>query len=314
MTDASTDDGPTDSDFLATAKAAIKIGAVAISFSFGGEEFSDPTGQDYTKPGHLVLAAAGDAGYLNQLYNGTTPSYPSSAPDVLSVGGTTLQLTGDKYSEVVWNDGSQGGATGSGCSTEFPMPAFQSQFLSSTPNAFGSCTKRATVDVSAAAEFAPGAFAGAIAEYDSVNDWVPVVGTSAASPMVAGIFTRLGLTDAVSGNLGWVYDNITAFNDITSGTNDVEDTCTSVMCKAGKGWDGPTGVGTPNGPNLVALVAVPADAGAEGGDEDGGTPPKSSGSSKSGCGCRTAGARGLDPWLLALGLPLVALALRRRRK
>jgi MYXO-CTERM domain-containing protein len=313
--------GPSDTDFITAAKAATKLGAVAISISFGGPEQVgfDPTGPQYTTPGHVVFAAAGDSGYLNEgsMFGGGTPSYPASAVDVLSVGGTTLSLKGTSYSEAVWNDGAMGGAGGSGCSTEFAMPTFQKTFLTANANAFGTCTKRASVDVSAAAEYdsGQGGFTGAIAEYDTVNGWGQVVGTSAASPMVAGLFTRLGLIDAVSADLGWVYENNAAFNDVTSGNNDLTGTCTTVMCKAGKGWDGPTGVGSPNGASLALLVEVP-DAGAEGGTDggDGGSGSGSSPREKGGCGCVTAGAGGGGaPLLLGLGLAVGALGLRRRR-
>jgi MYXO-CTERM domain-containing protein len=319
MTSADEDQGPSDLDFVDSVRTAIKLGASATSISFGGPEFKDPTGQDYTKPGHLVLAAAGDEGYLNG--GAGSPSYPASAPDVLGVGGTTLKQSGSTYSEVVWDD-ARGGAGGSGCSTEFAMPAFQTTFLAATPNAFGTCTKRASVDVAAAAEFEPGAFEGAIAEYDKNDGWVPSVGTSAASPMVGAILTRLGLTDAVSSDLGWVYTNIAAFNDITSGTNDLDGTCDSVMCKAGPGYDGPTGVGSPNGANLEPLAQAlnPQDAGeaADGGETggDGGSSVnhESPTSSKSGCGCRTTSTPTLDGLSLLAAAGLVGLALRRRRR
>jgi MYXO-CTERM domain-containing protein len=251
------------------------------------------------------------------MFGGGTPSYPASASDVLSVGGTTLSLKGTTYSETVWNDGTMGGAGGSGCSTEFAMPTFQKTFLSANANAFGTCTKRASVDLSAAAEYdsGQGGFTGAIAEYDTVDGWLQVVGTSAASPMVAALFTRLGLIDAVSADLGWVYENNSAFNDVTSGNNDLTGACTTVMCKAGKGWDGPTGVGSPNGESLALLVEVP-DAGAEGGTDGGdggsgsGSPPRE----KGGCGCITAGAGGGGaPLLLGMGIAFGALGLRRRR-
>ncbi|HEY3818884.1 MAG TPA: S8 family serine peptidase [Polyangiaceae bacterium] len=323
LTTAYANGGPSDTDFVTATKAAITLGAVAVSISFGGPENVgfDPTGKEYTTPGHLVLAAAGDSGYLNEgsMFGSGTPSYPASATDVLAVGGTTLELTGATYGEVVWNDGAMGGAGGSGCSTEFAMPGFQKTFLSANADAFGTCAKRASVDVSAAAEYVSGqgGFSGAIAEYDSVNGWGQVVGTSAASPMVAGLFTRLGLIDAVSGNLGWVYDNIAAFKDVTQGDNDLGTTgCTTVMCQAGKGWDGPTGVGTPIGTKLAALVAPPPeDGGTEGGTEgEGGAEPASSPSQKGGCGCVTAGAAGDGaPLLLALGVGLGAFAARRRR-
>jgi MYXO-CTERM domain-containing protein len=300
--------GPQESDFVSATKSAIALGAVAVSISFGAPEQPglDPNGQDYTTPGHLVFGAAGDYGYLDQGYAQgiNAPSYPASAADVLSVGGTNLKLDGSAYSEVVWNDGAPpngGGAGGSGCSTEFAMPDYQKQFLSANAGAFGSCTMRASVDVSAAAQFSTTRGEFAIAEYDSVDGWLPVVGTSAASPMMAGLFTRLGLTDAVSSDIGWVYRNISAFNDVTSGNDDVEGTCTSVLCEAGNGWDGPTGVGTPNGENLAVL-----DAGVV-------IEPTSPAKAKSGCGCSTAAAGGLGPLWLTLGAAFGVFALRRRR-
>lgn len=336
MTSADENEGPTDESFIDAVRTAIRLGAAATSISFGGGEFRDPTGHDFTQPGHLVLAAAGDSGYLNGGVGGVSPSYPASAPDVLSVGGTTLKQSGDTYTEVVWNNGrGGGGATGSGCSTEFPMPAFQTTFLASTPNAFGTCTNRAANDLSAAADFDAGNFETAIGEYDAIDGWVPSTGTSAATPMLGAILTRLGLTDLVSANLGWVYTNIGAFNDITSGANDVTGTCASVMCKAGTGYDGPSGVGTPNGQKLAALIApsVPdagdedgggddAGDGGDGGDgrdaggDGGGAKPAGHASpttETAGCACRIGTRPALDGLSLFAVIGVVGVALRRRR-
>lgn len=270
MTDADPTLGPAYSDVVNSVKSAIALGASATSISFGAAESPGLASGGYTQPGHLVLAAAGDSGYLNETAGANTPSYPASASDVLSVGGTTLDRSGTSYTEVVWNDGFRGGATGSGCSTAFAMPAFQSAFLSRVPNAFGACTHRAANDVSAAAEFVSDNNASGIATYDATDGWFAAVGTSAATPLLAALLTRLGLTDVVSADLGWVYANRAAFNDVTSGNDDVTGTCTDVMCQAGPGYDGPTGVGTPNGPRLTAALAASpapqsADAGAAGG-------------------------------------------------
>jgi hypothetical protein len=274
MTGAMNEQGPMPQDFVTTTATAARLGAVATSISFGGpEQGSDPTG--FTTPGHLVLAASGDYGYLlegESFGGGRTPSYPASAPDVLSVGGTLLQKGAGAYSEVVWND--RGGATGSGCSTEFAMPAFQTQLGASQ---FGSCTKRASVDLSAAANFSPGqnSQGGGIASYDSNNHWWAMVGTSAASPLVAAILTRVGVAAKIANDLGWVYANGAAFHDITSGTDDRASICQSgdVMCTAGPGWDGPTGMGTPNATELAGLAGTGdgfgADAGSDSGEEPG---------------------------------------------
>jgi MYXO-CTERM domain-containing protein len=319
MTDADETQGPSDLDFVKAAKTAIKLGAAATSISFGGVEFHDPAGlNNFTQPGHVVLAAAGDSGYLDGNLTGA-PEYPASAPDVLGVGGTTLKQSGNTYSEVVWDDGKFGGSGGSGCSKEFVMPPFQMTFLAANPMAFGPCTMRASVDVSAAAEYEPGNFGGAIAEYDKGDGWVAAVGTSAATPLVGSILTRLGLTDLVSADLGWIYTNMSAFNDITSGTNQQSGTCASVMCMAGTGYDGPTGVGTPNGTKLAAFT--PAADEPDGGDLDGGVTGdggKANGdsptTSKSGCGCRTTGTPALDGLSLLAVSGLVGLTLRRRRR
>ena len=313
--------GPSYTDFTQAVQTAAKLGAVATSISFGiPEQGGEPTG--YTTTGHLVLAASGDSGYENVLdpqIGGHSPSYPASAPDVLGIGGTNLVgLGGSSYGEKVWNDG-QGGATGSGCSTEFPMPGFQTTFLSSHADAFGMCTNRDSVDLSAAAEFTP---AGAphpegIAEYDSQGQWSQVVGTSAASPMVAGIFTRLGVAVAISNDLGFPYEHTAAFNDVTIGNNLVGNTCSDDSCTAGPGWDGPTGVGSPNGAMLAPLGTSSSGGGSGGGSgsSSGGGSAGNDTTAKAGCGCVLTGSAstgGGAVALLAMAAALGALARRRR--
>ncbi len=283
MTAASKINGPTDQDFLDCTRAAALHGAEATSISFGGaEEISGPDPIGYTKPGHLVVAASGDQGYLLEGVQGggTSPSYPASAPDVLGVGGTLLQQMGaGSFNEVVWNDDPNAPeAAGSGCSIEFARPAYQTAFGATK---FGpSCTRRASSDVSAAASYLPSATgSGGISEYDAINTWVPVEGTSASAPIVAALLVRLGVALAVSNDLGFLYTNAAAFNDVTSGTDGIgaQTLCPTgdVICNAAAGWDGPTGLGTPNGPRLAALGTdnaanpVTDDAGSGAGDDAG---------------------------------------------
>jgi hypothetical protein len=350
MTDADPNQGPTDGDFVQSTQTAAQLGAVASSISFGGGEYpGEPTG--FTTPGHLVFAASGDSGYLliQSPGGGHSPGYPASAPDVLGVGGTTLvALGGGTYGEKVWDDSSfGGGTTTSGCSTEFPIPAFQTAFLATHAGAFGSCTKRDSVDLAAAAEFVSGQ-GGGIAFYDAVDKWSVGTGTSAASPMVAAIFTRLGVADATSSNLGFPYVNIAAFNDITNGTDAVGNSCTDNSCVAGVGWDGPTGVGTPNGGKLALLGTPNMPSGSSSGGPDGGADSGSASDSgsgadsggvvvdsgtgsssggdagsgsgdnttaKSGCGCTTVGsARSTFDALGLLAMGAGALVIVRRRR
>jgi hypothetical protein len=70
-------------------------------------------------------------------------------------------------------------------------------------------------------------------------------GTSVAAPLIGGIYgvTGHGPGDAHTlwANLG----NASTINDVTSGTNG---SCGGTYyCTAQSGYDGPTGVGTPNG-------------------------------------------------------------------
>jgi hypothetical protein len=93
-------------------------------------------------------------------------------------------------------------------------------------------------------------------------------GTSASAPLAAGIFTRLGLTTAMSNDLSWIYANRSAFHDIGSGayplppeatgTNAAAGSSCGILCTAGPGWDGPSGVGSPNGANLAAVALIDA--------------------------------------------------------
>ncbi len=284
-----------DSDFVSGAKTAASLGAVATSISIGGAESGgsyggDPTG--YTTPGHLVLAAAGDFGYdlVNEGQGADSPSYPASAPDVLAVGGTMLFRSGSQYDEAVWNDGtfntSQNGqdVTTSGCSTEFAAPSWQAAALSGS-----GCARRATADVSAAAAFTDGGQVIDIAVYQA--GWQSVEGTSASSPMMAGILTRLGLAETISGDLGWPYSNPSGFNDLGSAAYPADPSGSTTdsnnpgscgkLCTVGTGWDGPSGLGTPNGSTLAGLAGLPvaptpvdAGTGASSSSAGGTTPPR----------------------------------------
>jgi hypothetical protein len=258
----------TDLDRMNTVAATV-VGAAAASNSWGGVESGLDDPSPYASPGILTLAASGDSGYDNEgqsLGGPAGPNFPATAPSVVGVGGTTLTESGGQYSEVVWNDataqrglfGGTAAAGGSGCSQEFPRPSWQM-----LPGfSFGSCTMRASVDLSAAAQFNPSGLGGGIAAYDADdNGWNSVEGTSAATPLVAALLVRLGL--AGKDNHELFYKNSTDFNDITSGTNDNDHLCSDVMCTAGKGWDGPTGLGSPNGELLTELVEPTSDAGAK---------------------------------------------------
>jgi MYXO-CTERM domain-containing protein len=294
-----------DQDILAGAQTAIALGASATSISLGGPEGgSDPTG--YTTPGHLVLAASGDFGFDLVNEGGNGASYPASAPDIVAVGGTDLFLNGATYDEAVWNDGtfttSANGqdVTTSGCSAEFTAPSWQSTPTSNACNGY-----RATADLAAAATYTTGGCENAIATYCTAftqqagGPWVPVEGTSASSPLVAAIFTRLGLTSAISANIGALYSGAGAFNDLGSTSYPADSagvstdaqsasTCSPAsLCNLETGWDGPSGVGTPNGAALTEGASPLTTLGSGGSGSQGGS---SSGGGSSSSGGKSAGS------------------------
>jgi subtilase family serine protease len=69
-----------------------------------------------------------------------------------------------------------------------------------------------------------------------------VGGTSEASPIIASVYALSGNQTGFPGRLP--YHHSQYLNDVTTGQNG---SCGAPLCTAGKGWDGPTGMGSPNG-------------------------------------------------------------------
>ena len=205
---------------------AVHLGATVISNSYGGSDFSGEAGYDtyYNHPGVAITVSSGDTGNLIE--------YPSSSPDVTAVGGTSLSQSSNArgWAESAWNSG------GSGCSAGEAQPSWQAAVARLT----AVCSARATADVSADANPNTGA-----AVYDTYGygGWLVVGGTSLASPLVAGAYALAGNAASVQDG-SFPYAHTGSLNDVTTGTNA---SCGNALCTAGTGWDGPTGLGTPNG-------------------------------------------------------------------
>jgi len=218
---------------LATAVTTAKnAGAAVISNSYGGPEFSGEAQLTaWTIPGVAVTVASGDAGYGVE--------FPAASAGVVAVGGTTLKInatTGLRASETAWV------GAGSGCSKYVAKPAWQKDTQ---------CARRTVADVSAVADPATG-----VAVYDSYGstggaNWFVFGGTSVATPIVGAIYARDGIPAAPATAATTLYANAGALFDPTSGKNGICTTRTSTaaayLCTAVKGYDGPTGNGTPNG-------------------------------------------------------------------
>jgi subtilase family serine protease len=217
----------------AAVSTAARLGANEISNSYGGNEWSGETGDTaYDHPGIAVTVAAGDNGYGSF-------GFPAASPDVVAVGGTTLHLgAGNTYgSESAWSGG------GSGCSAYLAAPAWEASLVNWSLTGCGS--HRGVADVAADADPNTGAAVYDTTRYNGRSGWFVVGGTSLSSPLVAGIYALAGNASSTSYPASLAFANSGSLHDVTSGSTG---NCSTIMCQAGSGYDGPTGVGTPNGP------------------------------------------------------------------
>ena len=219
------------SDLLAAVSyATSQPNVVAVSMSWGGSEFSTETLYDsyFSSSGITFFASSGDSG--------AGVIWPSSSPNVVAVGGTTLKFVSGSVVETGWS------GSGGGVSRYEPKPAYQTNFgLSSS--------MRAVPDVSYDADPNTG-----VPVYDSLGysgqyGWFQVGGTSAGAPQWAAIHA-LGLTTS---NNNFYQDAKSSayasyFRDITSGSNGYP---------AGPGYDYVTGLGSPLTTNYTLSTTPP---------------------------------------------------------
>ena len=200
-------------------------GAHVISNSYsGGESSSGPFEVYYYHPGVAITASSGDSGYAGGA------GFPATSPHTIAVGGTHLVTSGTTrgWTETVWT------GAGRGRSTVYAKPSWQTDT---------GCTMRMETDVSAVADPATGVAVRAPTSATGAA-WTVFGGTSVSAPLVGGIFANSGATVNYASSL---YANTGALNDVTSGSNGTCSGKPAYYCKAQVGYDGPTGLGTPNG-------------------------------------------------------------------
>jgi subtilase family serine protease len=212
------------SDLATAVDVAASLRPAAVSNSYGTAESGAmlPFAADYDHPGTTITAAAGDAGF-------GPPEFPAVFPTVIAVGGTSLAAAGNPrgWAEQAWS------GTGSGCSAYIAKPA---------PQRDPDCSMRTVADVSAVADPGTGVAVYDSTPYGGASGWLIVGGTSAAAPLIAGV---VGLAGNGGITPAYPYQHADALNDVTAGSNG---TCEGdYLCTAGPGYDGPTGLGTPNG-------------------------------------------------------------------
>ena len=223
--------------------------------------------------GITLFASSGDSGaaVLNcsgGFYTeGKGVNLPAADPLVTSVGGTTLNATvgaGKYVGETTWNEGNvNGGATGGGISTLFPVPSYQ--------KAITGLSGRGVPDVAFDADNLTGV--PVVASLQGSTYIIAVGGTSVGSPAWAAVTAladqyagkRLGFLNDALYTLGNSRSYASGFHDITTGNN----TITIIEFNpqtgqpipvvipgyyAGPGWDAVTGLGTPKVRALVSLL------------------------------------------------------------
>jgi len=224
-----------------------------ISISWGSSESQwtkqartnfDEAFQSAAAMGVTVCVASGDNGSSDGVNDGHDHvDFPASSSFALGCGGTSLQASdGEIVSETVWHD-SQGGATGGGVSRDFPLPSWQQGF--NVPKSSSKNGGRGVPDVAGDADPNTG--------YNILVDGEHAVfgGTSAVAPLWAALVARIN--QQTGSPIGFLNPQIynkaaeaAGFHDITQGSNG--------SFNAAQGWDPCTGLGTPDGAQLLAAL------------------------------------------------------------
>ncbi|MDQ3863229.1 MAG: S53 family peptidase [Actinomycetota bacterium] len=216
-------------DLGAAVNKAAQQNVNSISNSYGANEFLGETSFQsyYDHPGIAITVSSGDNGYGVE--------FPAASKFVTAVGGTSLthSSTARGWSENVWS------GAGSGCSAYIAKPSWQRD---------KGCTNRTVADVSAVADPNTG-----VAVYDSYGstggaNWYVFGGTSVSAPIIASVYALAGNTI----NYGeYPYNHASALYDVVSGSNgrcsNRKTASKAYLCTGGAGYDGPSGLGTPNG-------------------------------------------------------------------
>ena len=262
--------GTTDRDFLDAITEAVhdKVNNPSvISISWGGPEASatavfqtefDQTLQSAAALGITVTVASGDDGAAdegpNEWDNRTHADFPASSPHVLACGATRIQVSGNHIStESVWNEHAADteqdsfGSSGGGISSFFPVPPYQASVALPKDITTGK-TGRGIPDVSGDGDPA----SGYLVRVD--GEEFPIGGTSAVAPLWAGLIALIN--QKLKRRVGFInpllYGNPSALRDIVVGDNKVGSS--HIGYSAASGWDPCTGLGSPDGAKLLAVL------------------------------------------------------------
>jgi subtilase family serine protease len=208
--------------------AASQAGVVAISNSYGGNEYSTEASDSanfFNHPGKAITVSSGDSGFGVE--------FPAASQFVTAVGGTSLTRNTSTrgFTETVWS------GAGSGCSAVIAKPSWQHDT---------GCARRTVADVSAVANPSTGVSVFDTFGLTGGGGWLVFGGTSVAAPVIAAVYALAG--NATTVNAGsFPYSHTASLFDVTSGKNTNRKCNPAYLCTGSVGYDGPSGLGTPNG-------------------------------------------------------------------
>ena len=206
---------------------AVRLGAAVVSNSYGLTEFNGMNSYAgyYRHPHVPIVVSSGDEGF-------GIPNFPAVLSTSIAVGGTSLTKaagTSRGWTEQAW------WGAGSGCSGYIAKPSWQHDTH---------CPTRTVADVSAVADPDSGFIVYDTYGLGSDGGYIQVGGTSLSAPLIAGMIGRAGNASVFS-NASYIYAHPASIFDVKGGSNGF---CgDDYLCTGVKGYDAPTGVGTPNG-------------------------------------------------------------------
>jgi len=220
--------------------------------------------QEAAKVGVTVCIAAGDDGSSDAITDGHAHvDYPSSSPYVVAVGGTTIPPKGTNHQDIVWKEGDglradNGGSTGGGVSVIFPRPDWQKSINIKSVNP-GSILGRCIPDLAANADWIASPYLLVVDGGAQPNG-----GTSAASPLIAALFTLINAKLPQGKRVGYVTPLL--YQSVQGSTKTVgAEGCTDIVSgsnttdpiggyHAGPGYDCASGWGAPDGTKLEQAI------------------------------------------------------------
>jgi subtilase family serine protease len=236
--------GDTGPELLVAVNKAVSMGATVVSMSWDQTGISSANNSDFDVTTTGFVSGSGDFGCPDS----SGQVYPSGSTYVLSVGGTQLTINGTKSSQTAWSK-SGGYANGEESRPGYQLDWSTGVYRTDNDVAYNAVDYPIVLGGEWYIEQGVSAgipqWAGLVADADQAR---AAVGKSvlAASGLNSGIY--LAASDV--GKLGPDKIDKAFFTDITKGSAG-----SGADCKASKGWDWTTGLGTPKANGLVSELA-----------------------------------------------------------